>query len=143
MQEGFSFASSLTEGREEQTSFFQTAFNMGRCYTSSPTWLSKHTTSLAGRAPAHLALGLTGAEVARAVKLRNDVMMQQNAPHGTCSDSAKRCAGSTQLKPGRCARPLQRGRRSPFLLRCGWLSPRLSCIAASLTDKPHLECYPS
>lgn len=42
---------------------------------SSPTWLSKHTTSLAGRAPAHLALGLTGAEVARAVKLRNDVMM--------------------------------------------------------------------
>lgn len=43
---------------------------------SLPTWLSKHTASLAGRALAHLALGLTGAEVG--VKLRKDVMMQQN-----------------------------------------------------------------
>lgn len=100
MQEGFSFASSLTKGREEQTPVCQTAFSTGRCYMSSPTWLSKHTTSLAGRVPAHLALGLTGAEVARAVKLRNDVMMQQNTPHRTWSDSAKRCSGSMQLKPG-------------------------------------------
>lgn len=100
MQEEFSFASSLTKGREEQTPICQTAFSMGRCYMSSPTWLSEHTTSLAGTAPAHLALGLTGAEVARAVKLRNDGMMQQNAPHEMYSDSAKRCTRSTVLKPG-------------------------------------------
>lgn len=138
MQEGFSFAPSLIKGREEQTSFCQTTVNMGRCYTSSPTWLSKHTTSLAGRAPAHLALGRAGTEVARAVKLRNDVMMQQNAPHGTRSDSAKPRAGSTQ--PKRHVKPLHRGSRFPLLLV---LSPRLPCMGASLTDKSHLECYPS
>lgn len=143
MQEGFSFASSLRKGREEQTSFCRTACNMDRCYTSSPTWLSKHTTSLAGRAPAHLALGFTGAEVARAVKLRNDAVMQQNTLHGTCPDSAKRRARDTQPKLGRHAKPLQRGSRSPLLLRWGGLSPRLPCIGARLTNKPHLQCYPS
>lgn len=41
------------------------------------------------RAPAALALGLTGAEFARAVRLRKDAVMQQNAVHGPRSDSAK------------------------------------------------------
>lgn len=126
MQEGFSFASSLTKRREEQAPFFQTAFNTGRCYTSSPTWLSKQPASLAGRAPAHLALGVTGAEAARAVKLRNDVMMQQNAPHGMRSDSAKHRAAGIQLKPGRHTRLLQRDSRSPLLLRCGGLKAQTS-----------------
>lgn len=96
MQEGFPFDSSLTKGREEQTLFCQTAFNMGRCYTGSPTWLSKHTTGLTSRAPAHSALGLTGTEVARAVKLCNDALMQQNTTQVTRCDSTKhRTGGST------------------------------------------------
>lgn len=118
MQEGFSFASSLTKGREEQTSFCQTAFNMGRCYTSLPTRLSKHTASLAGRALAHLALGLTGAGVG--VKLRKEVMMQQNE-HTTWDvlRFSKSSCWELAMKPRRCKKPLQRGSRSPLLLRLG------------------------
>lgn len=62
-----------------------TAFNVGRCCRSLPTWVSKHTTSLACRALAHLALGLTGAEVARAVRLCKD-------------DAAKCCAWTTLIQ---------------------------------------------
>lgn len=40
---------------------------------------------------------LTGAEVARAVELRKDALMQQNAPHTTRSSSAKRHAGGEQV----------------------------------------------
>lgn len=64
------------------------AFNVGRCCRSLPTWVSKHITSLACRVPAHLALGLTGAEVARAVR--------------SCKDDAAKCCAWTTLIQHSC-----------------------------------------
>lgn len=112
------------------------AFNAGKCCRSLPTGVSKHTTSLAGRAPAPLALGLTGAEVARAVRL--------------CKDDAAKCCAWATLNQQSCTgadtswgaeHGLYRGEaRSLFSWGVGASVPDLLVI--SLTDKPYLEHYP-